>query len=197
MALARARIDKAKSRRAVAEYHAVVSATVERSRLAINPVAKSVLYGALEKPPSYWPRREEYPGLGIGTGERHLKHLVLLKLAALFEFGAALGGKTGDEVRDRVYAEFPAAKKAALQTNDSRPATRYLRIPIVARVRADGEPEWGATLPPRGAGVMPAGSRSAFEREIDGRPAWEIYLQNLVRAEIYDELAKSQDALGL
>jgi hypothetical protein len=170
----------------IAEYYAWVSVEVESSAVRLGDVEKPVMLRGLESAPEYWPAKERYPGLQLGSEPDKLETLALLKFAAAFHFDARIGGATGDELREAVYAAFPGAGEARAEATEGR-EPGYARVAVSARVRADGECEWGYSIPSQG--IVPSGAAADFGRMQDGKTGFDLYAQNLIRADVYDMLA--------
>lgn len=100
----------------------------------------------------------------------------LLKVLTVFEFGDALDGDTGDEIRSAVRKKHPE-----VSGTQSRPAngSRYAELAVEASIYDDGYFDGGYSRPETGA-LLPVSGRS--------QASLDEYVRNMVRADIRDRL---------
>lgn len=170
----------------MATYLAIVSGDVERSAMTLAPEATpGNRLAALRRSPEWWPRSDPWP-----EADQKQTRLALLKLQALFDFGASIPGSTALEIRDGIYQKFPDAKDLMSSASARMPGQRPLRIEVEACVRADGQADWGFVTPPFSMAALPNGAKAHFVKRSDlgGRTDLQVFVQNLVRADIYRRL---------
>lgn len=107
---------------------------------------------------------------------------VLSQLKALFDAGAELPNGTGEEIRASVDARYPAIAQERRAGSASANEEPYMRFAVDATVWADNTATWGFEIPE--SGEFPPGLESDEDRALD------LYIQNLVRADLADRLAR-------
>jgi hypothetical protein len=162
----------------VATYRAVIGLDVERAEFNIaTDLDREVVEAALLQKPEWcpipWPRISE-------PTDRDLRRLALLKLSIFFDFAAKLPAGTGQEIRQALWQRFPAVRTALAEAG----GVRFKRFPVHATIWSDGESNGGYHHPSEGE-HPPIGT--VTEETLD------LFIQNLVRADIRDRLAAQED----
>jgi hypothetical protein len=162
----------------VAEYRAVVGLELERSGFRLLDMRSPARRLAAAQQPPGWVAEWPPPGLAIDPtreDERDVTALVLAKLKALFDFGAVLPDGDAGAIRDAIHRRWPAIRQA----REERASIPYERMDVDAVVRQDGTADWGFTHGGRGLSLP-----GLAERLDDGRPELDLYVLNVVRADL-------------
>lgn len=167
----------------IATYTALVSTDVISSELEIGSAAERVR-DTLESAPEYadaWPPRPLATSLDRRTD---IRTLALARLKTLFDFGAQLPDGQVGEVRQHMAARWPEILAPTPESSAGKEGP-YERIRVTAIVRADGNPEWGFERSPTSGRPLPFDAKETRGR----RPELDLFVQNLVRADIETRLA--------
>lgn len=159
----------------VAQYDAVVVARrVIWSDLSLRPAAETARAVLLLAPP-YVPKWPPRPATSLALGDDASADLLALtRLKALFDFGSQLPDEDVGDVLRNVEARWPAVPE---------------RISVDAVVRANGDAEWGYERAP-GTDVGRADDEFANTMSVSGRSELDLYVQNLVRADLEERLTR-------
>lgn len=177
----------------MATYRAVISLDVERSDLIISAdVDRNEVVAALQPRPAWCPF--PWPEIAEPT-EQDLHYLATLKFRAYLSFGAKLPDGTGQEIRGAVWQRFPSLRAALDEKvggaslasvglpRGAGPTARFKRFPFEATIWSGGEVSATYEHPSDG------------EQPPIGDIVWEtlnLFIQNLVRADIEDRLAEQE-----
>jgi len=164
----------------VAKYTALVSTEVLSSSLTVMPDADRALE-ALQAAPDYAPAWPPRPLAATFSSVRDVRLLALARLKTLFDFGASLPDDDIGVLRRSMAVRWPELLAPATTMAVAGP---YERIAVTAVVRADGSPEWGFERSPSSGRPLPLSTG-----ETRGRPELDLFIQNLVRADIERLLA--------
>lgn len=165
----------------VAKYTAVVSTEVLSSELEVGPEAEQAR-DTLQAAPGYaqsWPPR---PLNAVIDRQTDTTTLVLVRLKTVFDFGAELPDDRVGEVREQMAARWPELLSPTASATAAKEGP-YERIVVTAIVRSDGNPEWGFERAPTSGRPLPL-----KDQPTDGRPEFDLFVQNLVRSDLEGRL---------
>ena len=170
--------------REIFRYRSTIRLTTESVTFEFNPeIPLQDRRAMLLKDPGW---RLPWPPPLTGVTDRDDLILAFARIAGALGMRAGIPGSTAAEIRRGMYKIFRGAIPQAIEAADSE---SYRRFAVEASVQDDSSASWGYGEDSPGL-VLPG---TEDDSQHLGKPGVELFVQNLLRADILERLEELQD----